>query len=106
MCLGHPVSFSCVNIINSKVDELSTLGNRRTSLKCLRGLVITVPADALVPNGVRPSADTGLNEIRHFSDEVFFTIGFVSLCEMTSFKMADDTWSSSWVCRLAAIDDM
>ena len=42
----------------------------------------------------------------HFSDEVFWLLGFVSLCEMTSFKMADDTWSSSWVCRLAAIDDM
>ena len=35
MCLGHPVSLNCVNIINSKLDELSTLGNCRTSLKCL-----------------------------------------------------------------------
>ena len=35
MCLGHSVSLSCVNIINSKLDELSTLGNCRTSLKCL-----------------------------------------------------------------------
>ena len=39
MCLGHPVSLSCVNKINSKMDELSTLGNCRTSVKCLHPIV-------------------------------------------------------------------
>ena len=39
MCLGHPVCLNCVNIINSKLDELSTLANCRTSLKCLHLIV-------------------------------------------------------------------
>ena len=39
------------------------------------GLVITVPVDALVPNGVRPSADTGLNEMTFFRRS-FLTIVF------------------------------
>ena len=45
------------------------------SLEAVRGLVITVPADALVPNGVRPSADTGLNEMTFFRRSCL-TIGF------------------------------
>ena len=39
MYLDHPVSLNYVNIINSKLDELSTLGNCRTSLKCLHLVV-------------------------------------------------------------------
>ena len=33
MCLGH--ASNILNIDNSKLDELGTLGNCRTSLKCL-----------------------------------------------------------------------
>ena len=39
MCLGHPVSLSYGNKINSKLDELSSLCNCRTSLKCLHLIV-------------------------------------------------------------------